>query len=92
MPSWTFISNHGAVLALIGQRGQITAREIAAELDITERTVMRIIRDLVTEKYIGKKREGRLNRYKVNTQAPLRRQDVRDVAVGELLEVLYIDE
>ena len=91
MTVWTFITNHGAVLALIGQYGQITAREIAAELGITERTVMRIIRDLETEGYIRKMREGRINHYKVNSQAPLRRQDNRDVIVGELLRVLYND-
>ena len=92
MRSWTFITNHGAVLALIGRHGQITAREIAAELHITERTVMRIIGDLETEGYIGKRREGRLNRYQVNTQAPLRRHDIRDVVVGDLLGVLYDDD
>lgn len=91
MSTWNFITNHGAVLAMIGQYGQITAREIAAELGITERTVMRIIRDLETEGYIRKMREGRINHYKVNSQAPLRRQDNRDVIVGELLRVLYND-
>jgi hypothetical protein len=34
MPKWTFITNHGAVLALIDQRRQITAREIAATLEL----------------------------------------------------------
>ncbi len=92
MSNWTFITNHGAVLALIGQYGQITAREIATGLDITERTVMRIIKDLETEGYIRKKREGRINHYKVNTQAPLRRHDTRDIVVGELLRVLYNDD
>ncbi|KPK04560.1 MAG: hypothetical protein AMJ56_17205 [Anaerolineae bacterium SG8_19] len=91
MSNWTFITNHGAVLALIGRYGQITAREIAAELGVTERTVMRIIRDLETEGYIRTKREGRVNHYEVNTQAPLRRQGARDVVVGELLGVLQND-
>lgn len=92
MRSWTFITNHGAVLALIGQRAQITAREIAAELRITERTVMRIIGDLESEGYIRRRREGRLNRYEVDTQAPLRRHNNRDVVVGELLRVLHDDD
>ncbi len=91
MSSWTFITNHGAVLALIGRYSQITAREIATELGVTERTVMRIIRDLEAEAYIRTKREGRMNHYEVNVQAPLRRQDARDVVVGELLTVLQND-
>ncbi|HEX6385452.1 MAG TPA: winged helix-turn-helix transcriptional regulator [Anaerolineae bacterium] len=88
MTSWTFITNHGAVLALVGQRGRITAREIAAELGITERSVLRIIKDLEEAGYIRKRREGRSNRYEVNRNAPLRRSERRDVAVGELLKVL----
>ncbi|MAT99818.1 MAG: transcriptional regulator [Anaerolineaceae bacterium] len=88
MSSWTFITNHGAVLALIGKHGQITVREIAAELGITERSVMRIIKDLQTEGYILKERQGRANRYQVNAQATLRRQETRDIVVSELLQVL----
>ena len=88
MSSWTFITNHGAVLAIIGRHDQITAREIAAELGITERSVMRIIKDLETEGYIQKQREGRANRYQINSQAKLRRQGTRDIVVSELLQVL----
>jgi len=53
---------------------------------------MRIIGDLETEGYIRRRREGRLNRYEVDTQAPLRRHSNRDVVVGELLRVLYDDD
>lgn len=88
MSSWTFITNHGAVLALVGQHERITTREIAAELGITERSVLRIIKDLETAGYIRRRREGRANHYQVNAEAPLRRRERRDVAVGELLKVL----
>ncbi|MDQ4077526.1 MAG: winged helix-turn-helix transcriptional regulator [Chloroflexota bacterium] len=87
-PTWTFITNHGAVLALIGQHRQITTREIASQLGITERSVLRIIGDLEAEGYIRRFKEGRLNRYEVNQDRPLRRDDQRDIVVGELLEVL----
>ncbi|MFL7838984.1 MAG: helix-turn-helix transcriptional regulator [Candidatus Promineifilaceae bacterium] len=88
MTSWTFITNHGAVLALIGQQDQITAREIAKELGITERSVMRIIKDLESEGYIDRERNGRVNIYRVNTNIPLRRQGKRDIMIGDLLAVL----
>ena len=88
MPTWTFITNHGAVLALMAQHGQITAREIASELGITERTVHRIISELEAEGYIERTREGRINRYEVNHELPLRRSETRDVAIGELLRTL----
>ncbi len=91
MASWTFITNHGAVLALIGQRQQITTREISGRLGITERSVMRIIKDLEMAGYITRTREGRSNLYQVNRSAPLRRFAERDVAIGDLLQALGED-
>lgn len=85
---WTFITNHGAVLALIAQHGQITAREIASILDLTERPVRRIIADLDEAGYIDKTRVGRVNHYRVNAELPLRLAAGQDIAIGGLLEVL----
>lgn len=90
MSDWTFITNHGAVLALIGQNREITAREIAAQLGITERSVRRIIDDLEIGGYIRKKKEGRTNRYEVDLHLPLRQKTQRDVVVGDLLKVLSL--
>ena len=88
MPAWTFVTNHGAVLALISHHGQITAREIAAELGITERSVLRIIADLERSAYLERRKDGRVNWYAVDHTQPLRRPDARDIVVGELLNVL----
>ena len=46
MPSWSFLSNHGAVLLLVATVPQITATQIGAQLGITERPVRRIISEL----------------------------------------------
>lgn len=91
MSEWTFITNHGAVLALVGQEGKITAREVAARLNITERSVMRIIKDLEEANYLVINRVGRVNHYQVNTAGTLRRLETRDMAVGKLLNVLRLD-
>ena len=88
MTTWTFVTNHGSVLALIAQHREITAREIAATLGITERSVHRIIAELEAEGYVKKRRVGRMNRYTVKRDLPLRRSDQRDTTVGELLKVL----
>lgn len=86
--SWTFITNHGAVLVLIGQQEKITAREIAATIGITERSVQRIIKDLETSGYIQIRKEGRVNVYQVNARLPLRHTTHRDVVVNDLLQAL----
>ncbi len=88
MADWTFITNHSAVLILINQHKTITTRELANESGITERSVIRIIKDLETGGYLTKRREGRLNHYETNYDLALRREAVRDIAVGDLLDVL----
>ena len=85
---WTFITNHAAVLTLLSHKEQLTSREIALDLDITERSVVRIIKDLESAGYIAKHKEGRLNRYTVNENLPLRRNDQREVSVYDLLQFL----
>ncbi len=86
--SWTFLTNHGAVLGLIAKHGQITASQIAVKLDITERSVQRIIKDLHDAGYVQRTRQGRTNHYRVNQELPLRVRTVRDVPVGDLIKIL----
>ena len=92
MTTWTFVTSHGAVLALISRHEQITARAIAAELSITERSVHRIISDLEAVGYIKRHRNGRVNWYQVNRELPLRRPEARDITIGELIKVLLPPE
>lgn len=85
---WTFITNHAAVLTLLDRGEHLTAREIALVLGITERSVIRIIKDLEKDGYVTKRKEGRENRYTVNKDLPLRRIDQREVHVRELLQLI----
>lgn len=91
MSEWTFITNHGAVLALIAQHQCLTAREIAATVGLTERPVRRIIAELEAAGYLCKQRLGRVNRYAVNLNLPLRRPEAWATAVGELVRILKLD-
>jgi DeoR/GlpR family transcriptional regulator of sugar metabolism len=85
MPDWTFITNHGAVLANIARHGKVKAVDISSELGITERSVRRIIADLVADGYIYKKREGGVNRYQVNPDMPLRRREMQHIRIKDLI-------
>ena len=86
--TWTFITHHAAVLSLLANHPRITAREISLEVGITERRVRMIISDLDEGGYIGKIREGRGVRYRVNADRPMRHKTQRDVAVRHLLSIL----
>ena len=90
MPAWSFITNYGAVLLLIAQRRQITAREIAARLELTERPVRRIIAELEAAGYLHKQRVGRVNKYEVSLDLPLPQPVGREVAVGDLLRFFQL--
>jgi DNA-binding MarR family transcriptional regulator len=85
---WTFITNHAAVLTLLDREEHLTSREIAIALGITERSVIRIIKDLELAGYITKRKEGRVNRYTINKDLPLRRDVQQEVQVHELLELI----
>jgi DNA-binding Lrp family transcriptional regulator len=87
MAAWHFITNHGTVLLLIAQRRQITAREIAEVLGLTERPVRRIIAELEAAGYLQKQRVGRVNQYEVALDLRLRQPVHREVAVGDLLHI-----
>ena len=88
MKTWTFVSNHGMVLSVIAKNSRITAAEIATELEITERSVRRIIDDLEAAGYISKVKEGRRNVYTVYEHSRMRRPQMRDVKIKELLTIL----
>ena len=88
MPAWMFITNHGAILAIVAGNPDITAREMAIRLGVTEGSVLRIIRDLEASGYLTRKKQGRKNSYSVNHDLTLPLPEDRAIAVGELLRVL----
>ena len=85
MPEWTFITNHGLVLASISKYPEKTAREIGDYVGITERTTHKIIMDLAREGYITKTKVGVQNTYTIH---PDLRIKTGDAPVGELLVML----
>lgn len=87
MSGWTFITNHGLVLATIAKHPNLTAREIGDTIGVTERTAHRIIMDLEAAGYITKTKVGRQNKYKIHPDMPIR-DGMSDAAVGELLVML----
>ena len=87
MSDWTFITNHGLVLATIAKHPRSTAREIGDAVGVTERSAHKIIKDLEEVGYITKTKSGRKNRYRIHPDVPLK-DEASDSAVGELLVVL----
>lgn len=87
MAEWTFITNHGLILAAIAKNPRTTAREIGDVVGITERAAHKIIKDLENAGYVTKTKVGRKNHYRIHPDVPLK-DEVTDSAVGELLVML----
>jgi DNA-binding transcriptional ArsR family regulator len=69
---WTFLTNHSHVLLSIGSEPELTVREIAQRVGITERAAQRIVADLIDAGYLQAERVGRRNQYTINGELPLR--------------------
>jgi DNA-binding MarR family transcriptional regulator len=85
---WTFLTNHSHVLLAIWHQQDIRVRDIAQIVGITERAVMRIIRELNDAGFLRITKSGRENRYSVVGELPLRHPLEKNHTVRELLETL----
>ena len=88
MPSWTFLTNHAQVLLCVAHDPAVRLRDLAASLNITERSAFGIITDLVEAGYVIKEKDGRRNRYHVQAHLPLPEPTARERTVGEVLALL----
>lgn len=86
--SWTFLTNHAHVLLCISTGEELTARELALRVGITERSVQAILTDLTAEGYLNKSKVGRRNVYEINPDGRLRHPLEANHTVGELLAAL----
>ena len=82
------MTKHGRVLVCIARDPAIRLRDIAAEVDITERSAYSIVGDLAAAGYVLKQRDGRRNRYVVQRHLPLPEWAHHKRTIGEVIEVL----
>ena len=88
MASWSFLTNHARVLLCVAHDPGVRLRDIAASLDITERSAFGILTDLAEAGYVVKEKNGRRNRYHIQAHRPLPEPDGRERTVGEILALL----
>jgi DNA-binding MarR family transcriptional regulator len=86
--AWTLLTGHGHVLVEIARNPDGRLRDIAAVAGITERAVQAIISDLEAAGYLTREREGRRNRYTVNTESQFRHPAQEGHRIGPLLDLL----
>ena len=88
MARWTFFTNYGHVIFLISKNPNITSKEMAQEIGITERAVQKIIHDLDEDGFINIKKVGRNNQYKIVGRKKLRHSIEKNCRIDELITTI----
>jgi len=70
--TWTFLSNHAHVLVCVAKNPDVRLSEVAALVGVRERTVHRIVHELIDAGYISVTKDGRNNVYSIDLDKPLR--------------------
>jgi hypothetical protein len=85
---WSFLTNHARALLCIANQPDARLRDVAAALSVTERTAFGIVVDLTDAGYVVKEKDGRRNRYHIQTHLPLPDPVRRQRTIGEVLDLL----
>ena len=85
--SWTFLSNHGHVLVHLSRNPESKIREIADAVGITERRAQSILAELEEAGYVLITREGRRNKYAVNSKKKFRHPAEANRPISDLLAI-----
>jgi MarR family len=86
--SWAFITSHARVLLVIARNPELRVEQIAGEAGLTERSVYRVIADLVEAGYVRRRRLATRNVYRLHPHLPLGDPVVEDQPMSDLLAVL----
>ncbi|MCH8817242.1 MAG: winged helix-turn-helix domain-containing protein [Chloroflexi bacterium] len=88
MAQWTFLSNHARVLLVLARQPDARLRDIAEQIGVTERTVHRIVSELIENDYVEALKSGRRNSYTVRKSSGFRHPQEGNHSVGELIDML----
>jgi DNA-binding MarR family transcriptional regulator len=86
--NWTLMASHGVVLFYIAANPDKTMREMAEALELTERRIVRIVRDLSDAGMLEVTKSGRRNVYRVNEDASFRHPTLSHVKLSAIVHAL----
>jgi predicted transcriptional regulator len=88
MVDWNFFTNHGHVVFLLEFHSNITLREVALKVGITERAVQKIVSDLTSGGFVKVKKEGRNNHYTVVGKKRLKHPIEKNCKLEDLIKLI----
>ncbi|MEP6870987.1 MAG: MarR family transcriptional regulator [Anaerolineaceae bacterium] len=87
-PNWTLLSPHGLVLFFLAMNPHSTLREMSGLLELSERTLYTVIKDLSQAHMVRTGRVGRQNSYTVNADARFVHPAFAHLRLGDFLATL----
>jgi biotin operon repressor len=92
--NWSLLSAQGRVLFYVAVCPDSPVEEIARNLDLTERAVWGVVRDLRSRGMIHLRKRGRRHHYVINLDAPFLHPTIRGITlrrvVGEIAARAFI--
>jgi hypothetical protein len=68
---WSVLTSHARLLLRIARDPGVRLRDVAARVDITERSAYGTVTGLTAAGYAAKQKDGRRNRYQIQAHLPL---------------------
>lgn len=85
---WTFLTSHALVLIEVARDPECRIRDVAGRLDLTERRVQGVLKDLVDSGYLQRRKVGRGYRYRIVPTGRFRHPRVRMLEIRSLLALV----
>ena len=87
-PGWTFLTNHAHVLVAVARAPDARVADIAAEVGVTQRAALSILRDLESAGYVTRTRHGRRTHYEIRPHQHFRHPATAQHEVDGLIALL----
>ncbi|SOC52205.1 MarR family protein [Blastococcus aggregatus] len=86
--SWTFLTNHAHVLLAVARSPDARVAEIAAEVGVTTRAALSILRDLEEAGHLTRTRQGRRTHYEIRPHQHFRHPSTAAHEIDGLIALL----
>lgn len=87
--TWTFLTNHSHVLLCLAKNPSMRIRDLADEVNITQRAIQRIVTELLEEGYLNKERQGRRNIYSICDNRALKHPIEWHKSTSDLIQLIF---
>lgn len=89
--AWTFLTHHAIVLITVAREPDALVADIAAEVGLSTRAALSILRDLEGAGYLTRTRVGRRTHYEARRGRPFRHRAAAGRHVDALVDIFADD-